>query len=405
MSQPTDSLIVIYADESRQLDATGLASQLNTETTPHIAEGILKAKDDIETRQSPPQYIAIDIGHRKEDVFEELSFLSQACDAHTKVVVVGAANDISFYRALIDQGATEYYPYPCDLKQIATALLKAPALRGGLSQNTDKHGFAVGFMSAASGDGASTVALNTAYLLANKFNHSVVLVDLDYQFGMIARHLDLQAPYGIRELLEHPDRGVDSALLNKMMVSYGNNLQIVAAPAELRKLPNVPSHQIVELLGVLRSQFDFVLFDIQHVWVDWIESLVGKLDHHMVVSQLWLRSLTHVTRIMACLGELGINNDRVSVAMNRSGSRFKEALSADDFERVSGLEIDFYLPNDTRTIVESENYGKTVIELGHSELGNSLEAIAGHLHSLHTGEPYDQGKSRKKKGLIGNWFQ
>lgn len=400
MSQSADSLMVIYADDARQIEASELATYFGS-GTPRLNDGILRAKDDLTALSSPPKYIAIDIGNRRDDVVEEIGLLAQSCLNQSKIVVIGAANDISLYRSLIDSGASEYFAYPFDPKQLSAALLKAPVLRSAAQSSADRRGYAVGFMSAASGDGASTVALNAAYLLANELNHSVVLVDLDYQFGMIARHLDLQAPYGIRELLEHPDRGVDSALLNKMMVPYGKNLEIVAAPAELRKLPNVPSHQIVELLEVLRSQFDFVLFDIQHVWVDWIESLVSKLDHHMIVSQLWLRSLTHVTRMMACLSELGINNDNISVVMNRSGSRFKEALSADDFQRVSGLSIDFYLPNDTRTIVESENYGKTVIELGHSELEESLRNIAGHLHTLYTGEAYQPKKSIKKKGLLG----
>lgn len=393
------SLTVIYADAHQEVVASELAAELGLEE-PIIIDGMLHAKDKIDAGAVVPEFILIDIGYRKEDILEEVDILATSCTADTKVVLCGGINDISFYRAIISRGVLEYYPYPADVKAIANTFQSTPGKAQQLNINQGKEGFAIGFMSAASGDGASTVALNTAYLLANKYNQSVVLVDLDYQFGMIARHLDLKAPYGIRELLEHPDRGVDAALLNKMLVSYGKNLKIVAAPNELRKLPNVRSEQIVELLDVLRSQFDFVLFDIQHVWVDWIASVITKLDHNVVIAQQWLRSLTHVTRLMSSWTDIGISSKHVSLVMNRSGSRMKEALSIDDFQRVSGLHIDFYLPNDTRTIIESENQGKTVIELGSSQLEEELNVIADHMYALHSGQPVEKIVAAKKKNLF-----
>ncbi len=72
-------------------------------------------------------------------------------------------------------------------------------------------------MSAASGDGASTAALNTAFCLSQLFNGSTVLVDMDYQFGMVAKHIDLQNQYGIRDLFDHPERGIDATLIKRMV--------------------------------------------------------------------------------------------------------------------------------------------------------------------------------------------
>lgn len=395
------ALLVIYADVLRELPANDLALALGETTAPHVInEGLIAAKDVLTSRVEAPKYIAIDIGGRGPEVFDELDILAHACEPGVQVVVTGQINDVSFYRNLIQRGIAEYFAYPIDITQMAKALRELPAHASKASkQIIAKNGFAVGFMSAASGDGASTVALNAAYILANKFNASVALVDLDYQFGMIARHLDLKAPYGIRELLEFPERGVDAALLNKMLVPYGKNLKVVAAPTDLRQLPDVRAEQIVELLNVLKSQFDFVFFDVQHIWVDWIASLMSKLDHNVLVAQLWLRSLTHVTRVLAAWQAQGIDNRNISLAVNRSGAKFKEAMTSEDFEHVSGKEIGFYLPNDTKSIVASENQGKTLIELGGSQLDKPLHQIAQHLYSLHTGEA-PQIQEDIKKGVL-----
>lgn len=406
MSQ-SSNLLVIYADKAGQLDAERLASLVGQPEPQIISEGLLLAKDALELRPTPPQYIAIDIGNRSHDVLEELDALAHACPLNVRVVVTGSVNDVSFYRALIQRGIQEYYAYPSDLAQMADTLMGQAGLPPiGLAKNAmasaNKNGYAVGFVSAASGDGASTVALNVAYTLANKFNASVVLVDLDYQFGMVARHLDLKAPYGIRELLEHPDRGVDAAILNKMLVPYGRNLKIVAAPSDLRKLPDVRTEQIVALLDVLKSQFDYVLFDVQHIWLDWIAVLLSKTDHNVLVSQLWLRSLTHVTRMMAAWRESNISMQNVSLVVNRSGAKLKEAMKASDFERVSGVDIAYHLSNDTKTVVDSENQGKTLIEVGGSELVNQIYAIAQRIHANHTGEQIKiAGEAVDKKGILG----
>lgn len=397
------TLLVIYADALRELSAEKLASLLG-ETTPHvIGDGLLAAKEVLGLRRDPPKYIAIDIGGRSSDVLEELDALAHACDPGIRVVVTGKINDVSFYRNLIQRGIIEYFAYPTDIQQMAEALTQTPAIASARTKKSgQKQGYAVGFMSAASGDGASTVALNTAYILANKYNCSVALVDLDYQFGMLARHLDLKAPYGIRELLEYPERGVDTALLNKMLVPYGKNLKIVAAPTDLRPLPAVRTQQIVELLNVLKSEFDFVLFDVQHIWVDWIATLLSKMDHNILVAQLWLRSLTHVTRMLTAWRNEGINNQMISLVVNRSGAKFKEAMTSEDFEHVSGMQIGFYLPNDTRAIVASENQGKTLAELGNSQIDKPLHNIAQHIYGLHTGEaPEADADVNDKKGIFG----
>jgi pilus assembly protein CpaE len=395
------ALLIIYADEVGHFPAESVGQILSAVGSQTI-NGLPAARESLLTRHTPPKYIIIDIGARASDVLSELDALAEVCESGVRVVVTGQLNDVSFYRALIQRGIIEYFAYPADAQQMADALLNSSASLSQIvakssKEAKNKNGFAVGFVSAASGDGASTVALNTAYLLAAKFNASVVLVDLDYQFGMVARHLDLKAPYGIRELLEYPERGVDASLVNKMLVPYGKNLKIIASPPDLRKLPNVRSEQMVELLNVLRSQFDYVIFDVQHIWADWIAGLLSKLDHNVLVAQLWLRSLTHVTRMLAAWNDAGINKKAVSLALNRSGAKFKEAMTAEDFERVSGMKIGFYLPNDTKSIVASENQGKALVEVGGSLLDKPLLDIAQHIHTLHTGELAVTQKENEKK--------
>jgi Flp pilus assembly CpaE family ATPase len=84
----------------------------------------------------------------------------------------------------------------------------------------------------------------------------------------------------------------------------------------------------------------------------------------------------HSSRLLNECIRLGIRPEAISVVVNRSGSKFKEAVSARDFERVSGHPINFYVPNDIKTVVKAESKGCTLVELGHSSVANQIEQLA-----------------------------
>jgi Flp pilus assembly CpaE family ATPase len=83
--------------------------------------------------------------------------------------------------------------------------------------------------------------------------------------------------------------------------------------------------------------------------------------------------------LLGIWSELGFSGKPISVIINRSGSRYKEAVHPKDFERICGRAIDFYLPNDIKTICQSENRGTPVYDMGKSQLTNEFERIAKYL--------------------------
>lgn len=403
-------LMVILQDAGEQ----EFANQLATAMGYTFADIVLGTPGDaaqiIMSRGISPSYIVIDIGVMSPaEVLAQLDQVAQYCEPHTRVVVMGQLNDISLYRELKTRGVIEYFTKPADI----------PALRAALmTQNPEMVSSPIGaargsscsvitFMSAASGDGSSTVALNTAYTLAHEFGQPTVVIDMDYQFGMIARNLDQSSQFGIKDIFEYPDRIIDSTLIDKMLVSHlhESRLKVIAAPNDLRILPVIKPEVIRNLISTLKSQFKFIIIDLPHIWSPWVAAALGESNQSVMVAQLWLRSVTHSSRLLKTWREIGIDSNRTITTINRSGAKFKEAVTEKDYERVCGVDIKFALANDTKTVVTAENQGKTVMELGNSTLATQFKDLAGYLLSVHEGKPYTPASAPAAKAPITSLFQ
>lgn len=332
--------------------------------------------------QLSPSHIVFDIGNRDSSILSEIDTLAEQCEPGTRVIAVGDSNDILLYREIIARGVIDYLPMPAPIPAALNALTvatspaakaTAPTVKPASPEDANKR--VIVFMNAAAGDGASTAALNVAYAISELGRGRTVLVDMDYQYGMVAKQLGLQNQYGIRDLFDHPERGVDSTLIQRMVAVYGK-LDVITAPAELRYLPPVSSESIRELITTLKQNYDTVILDVPHVWLPWVGAAIQQSTQLVLIAQLWLKSVSHASRLMRALRELNVPASRVMAIINRSGSKFKEAIEPKDFERVCNLPIAHTMVNDIKTIVTAEASATTILQLPPSELGENIQTIA-----------------------------
>ena len=371
-------LLIVISDRSLEAWAQSVAQVMGVATPWILVGGPQEATRQIISQQIEPTHIVLELGARGAELLPEIDALGEQCVSGTRVVAAGTTNDIHLYRNLLARGVLDYLPMPVAAQDIARAL-EAPATNPNASrtdvrpQASEKR--VIAMMSAASGDGASTIALNTAYAISEIFEGRTVLVDMDYQFGMVAKNINLQSQYGIRELFEHPERGIDATLIRRMVAQY-QQLHVITAPADLRFLPSLSAQAIPELIGILKQSYDTIILDLPHVWLPWVGTACLSSTHLVLVAQLWLKSVTHSARLLKAWREHQIPPDQVTLVINRSGAKFKEAIEPRDFERVCGIAIKHMVTNDIRTVVQAEGEAKTIMELPISKLGQDIGQLA-----------------------------
>ena len=299
-------LLCIIDSEVNRPEADAIASAMGYADYNVIIGGCNQAADFLSKNvKFVPTHVYVDIGARGLEVLNEIDNLAEYCIETTKVVVVGNTNDLNLYRQLIARGVTEYFVKPLNLSEIRDVLMKQKVETTKAPGAAD--GKIISFMAAASGDGATTVALNVGYQLAKEYGHRTVILDLDYQYGMVARNLDLVANYGVKELYEHPEGSIDLTMVEKTVTPYKDNLFVIAAPKALRYAPSVTPASIANILETLRMRFKYVIIDLPHVWNEMTVGVLKEVDHNMLVAQLWLKSATHASRLLDCMQFMGVS--------------------------------------------------------------------------------------------------
>jgi pilus assembly protein CpaE len=396
-------LLIVISDRSLEAWAQSVAQALQASDPWVLVSSPLQAADRLKQQGFEPTHIVLELGSRGSELLHEIDALGEQCVSGTRVVAAGTTNDVHLYRALLTRGVLDYLPMPAAAQDIVHALEAAgkPSSVGraqSAAEPAPKRVIAV--MSAASGDGASTIALNTAYSLSEMFAGRTVLVDMDYQFGMVAKNINLQSQYGIRDLFEHPERGIDATLIRRMVAQY-QQLHVITAPPDLRFLPNLSAQAIPELIGTLKQSYDTIVLDLPHVWLPWVATACQIATHPVLVAQLWLKSATHSTRILKAWREHQIPMEQVALVINRSGAKFKEAIAPRDFEHVCGIPIKHMVTNDIRAVVQAEGEARTIMELPPGELSKDIEQLARMLAGIDAPAPHEDGKAgAAKPGLI-----
>jgi pilus assembly protein CpaE len=402
-------LFIVLSDASLEAWARDVAHAMGIEEPWIMVGNPASAAEKIIKHQITPSHIVLELGSRGSDVLPEVDVLGEQCVSGTRVVAVGNTNDIQLYRALISRGVIDYLPTPVSATDVVKALQQpSPAQTAAAHAAAHQPAAAprvgsgekriITMMSAASGDGASTIALNTAYEISQLQNGRTVLVDMDYQFGMVAKNINLQSQYGIKDLFEHPERGIDTTLIRRMVVKYGQ-LDVIAAPGDLRFLPNLSAQAIPELLNILKQSYDTIILDLPHVWLPWVATCCQYSNQQVLIAQLWLKSVTHSARLLKSWREHNVPMDQVRLVINRSGAKFKEAIEPKDFERVCNVPIRHTITNDIKSVVMAEGEAKTIMELPPSKLQHDI----GQLARMLIGEaPLEAGDGDEGKGgLLG----
>lgn len=302
--------------------------------------------------QPTPSLIMVEGPPQAAQLLNMLDALSEVCDAGTKVIVLGAANDVALYRELIRRGVSEYLvpPFqPLALIRGITSLYADPS--------APFLGRQIAFMGAKGGAGASTLAHNVAWTIGERIQASTVLVDFDLPFGTAGLDFNQDPVHGVADALSQPDR-LDPVLLDRMMVRCSDKLSLFAAPATLDDDYDIGADVYEEVASKIRTTAPFVVVDLPHVWSGWVKRMLMASDELVVVATPDLASLRNAKNIIDLVRSARPNDAPPRLVLNQVGVPGRPEIPMKDFAGALNIEPVLVLPFDPKTFGQAANNGQ-----------------------------------------------
>lgn len=204
-------------------------------------------------------------------VADAIDDIREATTGQIPLVVVAPAGDVEARIALLEAGADDVIEAGFAARElegrVEALLIRTGRARPQGSNGGVPAGRIVTFFSPKGGVGTTTLAVNSAVLLAggNETQHGhggrVLLIDLDLQFGQVATHLNLTPRYDIAHLCHDEQALSDPALAATYLTPHTSGVSVLAAPVNPEADFRVTVNQLERVVAVLRPTFDHILVD------------------------------------------------------------------------------------------------------------------------------------------------
>ncbi len=221
-----------------------------------------------------------------------------------------------------------------------------------------RSGTVVSFVSNKGGVGKSTLAVNTACLLAKRHPESVLLVDLSLQMGVCSSLLDVTPETTIGDAARDRDR-LDETLLRQLTTPHSSGLDLLAAPASPIEAGDVDEEVVSRVLTLARRAYDFVVVDTFPLLERVVTAVLDLSDRVFVVLDNIVPTVLSAARFVELLDSLDVDRDKRRVVLNRFTTGASSPAVADVEERL-GVPVDAVVAH-SMDVVAASNLGRPFV--------------------------------------------
>ncbi len=330
--------------------------------SPVVSDGGSKQALEFLSESPAPKVIIVDIGDSSAPLTAMLS-LTAAFTEDTRLIGIGTINDINLYREMVGAGITDYLVKPVTEKALAAALARAEepihdpaAAEEPVSPDQVKR---IAVIGSRGGVGASSLAVNIAWLISQQHKQRTALIDLDLEFGTIALLLDLEPTTGLREALESPAR-IDSLFVESATAKLTETLSVMATEETLSSDVHFKPEAIDLLFDTLGRSNECIIVDLPRSALSVRQRIFETATDILLVTELTLPGLRDAMRILTSIDDVA-SSVPVTVIANRAG-RAQQAMSTKDFQKALGHKVDFLIPQDEKAFKQAANIGKPLVQ-------------------------------------------
>jgi pilus assembly protein CpaE len=212
-----------------------------------------------------------------------------------------------------------------------------------------------GITSAAGGSGATTIAVNLAYEIAEQIGRSTILAELTLQMGSLASMLEFQPRVTLPHLIREIHR-VDDYLLEKALVTVTKGLRILAGPHELNSISSVEPEHLIKIVDCLKKLAEVTVLDMPGTFDELEFQVLKSCDQVIVVGTQTVNSIKSLKLFCESLPEERLVHS-LWVVLNRYNPGLK-GFTCEEIKEMLGVARVLTIANDFDAVTLAVNKGR-----------------------------------------------
>ncbi|RJF96961.1 histidine kinase [Noviherbaspirillum cavernae] len=281
---------------------------------------------------------------------------------NTAVILICATHTPEFLINSMRAGVREVLPSPADADALQAAVRRVAAKREGSSGQS--AGKILAFMSCKGGSGATFLATNLGFQLAETRN--VLLIDLNLQFGDALSFVHDGKPASTIADIAHDISRLDASFLAASTVKIAPNFSILAAPEDPAHAMEIKPEHIDAILRLAVAQYDLVLLDMNRSLDTIAVKALDRAYRIFPVLQAGVPYLRNAGKLLKVFESLGYPTSKIALIVNRYEKGGEVGL--DDVRRTMGAVNLHTVSNSWKQVNASINHGNPLVQMARSNV-------------------------------------
>lgn len=334
--------------------------------------------------------------------FSYITSLLRSAPSST-VFLTGARAESDILLEAIRTGVKEFLPQPVKKAEVEQALERLQERRNHVHQSPEQQrGTIFSVLGAKGGVGTSSVAVNLAVALQLlEPTKSVALVDLDLEGNDLAVLLNLDPVGSIQDIVHDPSR-LDRTFLLSLGSKHESGVYLLPLGYNNQTVGRPHSECLQQVLGLMRTVFDYVLIDCGHALDEFILKALELSDTIIVVSMLSLPVVRRTKHLLDVFRQHGHAFVKIALLMNRCAPANRVLLA--ESEAALRQKAFWLIPDDYDLVGRAINTGKPLTTVApRSALAKSYTQLAGAFIHDHLQPKEGSGLRNRLRALMATW--
>lgn len=304
-----------------------------------------------------PDVILIDLDFLDNGLELAKSFMDSRREVG--IIILSSKKEPETIRRSLIIGAKDFLVKPLQIDGIKDSIERymqhsVNEKNGNKKTLEDDEGKVISIISTKGGVGKTTITTNLGASLTHVYNHRVVLIDLDLQFGDVSVFLNIIPKKSIVELINEVNE-INEENVNDYLVQHSSGIYVLPGPLQPEKADLVLEEHVKAIINSLKQCFDFIIIDTPPVFNDPVLMSLELSDEIFVISTLDLPTIKNVKVGLDIMESLKIDTSKIKIILNKSSMEI--GITWQEVQKALNYPVACYLPDNPELVGICVNKG------------------------------------------------